>query len=338
LLALTRTRGLDTRRLSLDGGWELPYVGELGDLYNLRLSLRGDAYQTEGNPQNFSSEGGTDMAGRVVPRLTTDWSWPFVGDAGLGLTPLLEPVASFTWTINDPNPSGIPNEDSQDLEFDESNLFEPSRFSGLDRVEGGARISYGLRFAAVGDGGEVLSGLFGQSFRFSGDDDFGPNSGIDDDFSDYVGRIDLAPDPSFRVRYRFRLDQDDLTPTRNEVGAAVGPPRVRFGVSYLSLEDDPALDRSRKREEVTAGVRIGLLRSLSLRAQFRRNLQQDRDVWHKFGFVYRHPCLELVGGVERRYTQRADAEDDTTFSIRVILTNLGELSADSGLLGPFSSN
>lgn len=334
LLALTRTGGLDTRRLSLDGGWELPYVGELGDIYNLRLSLRGDAYQTEGNPQNFSSEGGTDMAGRVVPRLTTDWSWPFVGDPGLGLTPMLEPVASFTWTVNNPNPGDIPNEDSQDLEFDESNLFEPSRFSGLDRVEGGARISYGLRFAAVGEQGEVLSGLFGQSFRFSGDDDFGPNSGIDDDFSDYVGRIDVSPHPAFRARYRFRLDQDDLTPTRNEVGAVVGPSRVRFGVTYLSLEDDPALDRSRKREEVTAGVRIGLLRSLSLRAQFRRNLQQERDVWHKFGFVYVHPCLELVGGVERRYTQRADAEDDTTFSIRVILTNLGELSADSGLLGP----
>jgi LPS-assembly protein len=270
----------------------------------------------------------------MLPRMTVDWNWPWVGRDSFGLTPLIEPVASFTWTINDPNDGSIPNEDSQDLEFDESNLFEPSRFSGIDRVEGGARVSYGLRFAAVGGEGEVLSGLFGQSFRFSGDDDFGPNSGIDDDFSDYVGRIDVSPHPSFRALYRFRLDQDDLTPTRNEVGAVVGPRRVRFGVTYLSLEDDPALDSSRKREEVTAGVNVRLLRSLSLRAQFRRNLQQERDVWHKFGFIYRHPCLELVGGVERRYTQRADAEDDTTFSIRVILTNLGELSADSGMFGP----
>jgi LPS-assembly protein len=336
LLALTRTDGLDTRRVSTAAGWQVPWIGGLGDLYQLRLELRGDAYQTEGNPQNFGSSGGSNMTGRVLPRLTADWSWPWIGDT-FGLTPLIEPVASFTWTVDDPNESDIPNEDSQDLEFDDSNLFSPSRFAGLDRVEGGARVSYGMRFAALGDEGEVVSGLFGQSFRFSGDDDFGPNSGIDDDFSDYVGRIDFSPDPSFRVRYRFRLDQDDLSPTRNEVGAAVGPRRVRAGVTYLSLEDDPALDRGRKREEVTAGVVVGLLPQLSLRAQFRRNLQQERDVWHKFGFVYRHPCLELVGGVERRYTQRADAEDDTTFSIRVTFTNLGELSADSGLLGPFSS-
>ncbi len=333
LLALTRTDGLDTRRVSTTAGWELPYVGALGDQYQLRLDVRGDAYQTDGDPETFDDNGGSNVTGRVVPRVTADWSWPFIGDT-FGLTPLIEPVTSFTWTLDDPNTDEIPNEDSQDLEFDDSNLFSPSRFAGLDRIEGGARVSYGLRFAGLGESGEVVSGLFGQSFRFSGDsDDFGPNSGIDDEFSDYVGRIELTPDPFFRVRYRFRLDQDDLTPTRNEVGAAVGPRRVRFGVSYLSLEDDPAFERGRKREELTAGVVVRLLPSLALRAQFRRNLQQERDVWHKFGFVYHHPCLELVGGVERRFTDNADAEEDTTISLRVSFTNLGSLAADSGMLG-----
>ena len=334
LLALTRADGLDTRRVSATGGWELPWTSQLGDQYQLTLSMRGDAYHTDGNPQTFGSSGGSNSTGRVIPRLTLDWNWPWIGDT-FGLTPLLEPVASFTWTDDNPNKGDIPNEDSQDLEFDDSNLFAPSRFSGLDRVEGGARISYGLRFGGYGDAGELVSGLFGQSYRLSGEDEFGPESGIDDDFSDFVGRIDLTPDPSFRVRYRFALDQKDLTPTRNEVGAVVGPRRVRFAVTYLSLEDDPALERERKREEITAGVVLGLLPSLSVRAQTRRNLQQDRNVWHKFGLVYRHPCLELVAGVERRFTQRADAEDATTFSFRVSFTHLGELAADSKALGPF---
>jgi LPS-assembly protein len=200
-------------------------------------------------------------------------------------------------------------------------------------------VSYGLRFAGLGDSGEVVSGLFGQSYRFFGDtSDLDASSGIDDDFSDYVGRIDFAPDPAFRVRYRFRLDQDDLTPTRNELGAVVGPSRVRVGVTYLSLEDDPTVERGRKREEITAGVVLRVLPSLALRAQFRRNLQQERDIWHKYGFVYRHPCLELVGGVERRFTENADAEEDITFSVRVSFTNLGSLSAESGMLGPLSSS
>jgi LPS-assembly protein len=335
LLALTRLDGLDTRRLSATGGWELPWTSRLGDRYRLALNLRGDAYHTNGDPQDFGSAGGTDVTGRVLPRMTVDWSWPWIGDS-FGLTPLIEPVASFTWTVDDPNEDDIPNEDSQDLEFDESNLFAPSRFSGLDRVEGGARISYGLRFGGYGQSGELVSGLFGQSYRFTGEDDFGPDSGIDDDFSDYVGRIEVAPDPSFRVRYRFRLDQGDLTPTRSEIGALVGPRRLRFDVTYLSLEDDPELDRSRKREEITAGVIVGLSRSIALRAQTRYNLQQERNVWNKFGLIYRHPCLELVAGIEQRNTGRADARDATTFSLRVTLTNLGEFGVGSQALGPFS--
>jgi LPS-assembly protein len=336
LLALTRTGGLDTRRLSTTGGWELPWTGGLGDQYRLALSLRGDAYSTNGNPETFGSDGGSGTKGRVLPRLTADWSWPWIGDT-FGVTPMIEPVASFTWTLDDPNSHAIPNEDSQDLEFDDSSLFEPNRFAGLDRVEGGARVSYGLRFGAYGDSGELLSGLFGQSFRISGDNkEFDPDTGINQALSDYVGRIDVSPDPAFRVRYRFRLDQNSLTPTRNEIGAIFGPRRVRFDVTYLSLEDDPGLDVTRSREEITAGVVLGLLPSLSLRAQTRRNLEQDRTVWHKIGLVYRHPCLTLVAGVERSYTQQADAPDSTTFSIRVIFKNLGELSADTSGLGPFA--
>jgi LPS-assembly protein len=336
LLALTRTEGLDTRRLSTTGGWELPWASGLGDQYRLALSLRGDAYYTDGDPESFSAGGGTGTTGRVLPRLTADWSWPWIGDT-LGLTPLIEPVANFTWTLDDPNWDDIPNEDSQDLEFDDSNLFQPNRFAGLDRVEGGAKIAYGMRFGAYGDRGVLVSGLFGQSFRISGEhSEFDADTGIDQALSDYVGRVDVSPDPAFRVRYRFRLDQSSLNPTRNEVAAIVGPERLRFDVSYLSLEDDPALDDPDSREEVTAGVRVGVSSSISLRAQTRRNLEDDRTVWHKLALIYRHPCLTLVAGVARRNTQQADAEDSTTFSIRIVLQNLGELEADSGALGSFS--
>jgi LPS-assembly protein len=336
LLGLTRTGGLDTRRLSTTGGWELPWIGGLGDEYRLALSLRGDAYWTDGDPETFSSEGGSSTTGRVLPRLTADWSWPWIGDT-FGVTPVVEPTASFTWTLNDPNWDAIPDEDSQDFEFDDSNLFEPNRFPGIDEVEGGSRLSYGMRFGAYGNSGELLNGLFGQSYRISGEhQEFDPSSGVDQALSDYVGRIELVPDPSFRVRYRFRLDQQNLNPTRNEVGAILGPRRLRFDVTYLSLANDPSVDADQSREEVTAGVALGLTPSISLRARTRRNLDEDQTIWYKFGLVYRHPCLTLVAGLERDYTEQADAEPSTTFSIRVIFKNLGELSADTSGLGPFS--
>jgi LPS-assembly protein len=336
LLTLTRIKGLDTRRLSTTGGWQVPWASPLGDQYRLRLSLQTDGYWTEGDPETLSSEGGSGTAGRVLPRLTADWGWPWIGDT-LGVTPTIEPVASFTWTLNNPNNNQIPDEDSQDLQIDDSNLFEPNRYAGIDEVEGGARVTYGLRFGAYNDAGELLSGLFGQSYRISGEhDEFDPSTGIDQSLSDYWGRIDLSPADFFRVGYRFRIDQQTWTPTQNEVSTDFGPRRLRFNVDYISLANDPALEDTSSREEITAGVSAGLLPSLSVAASTRRNLDENENIWYKFGLVYRHPCVTVIAGLERQNTRQADAKSATTFSIRFILKNLGEVSSGNTSLGSFT--
>ncbi|MEM7026078.1 MAG: LPS assembly protein LptD, partial [Pseudomonadota bacterium] len=190
-LVLTRTDGLDTRRLSTKVSWEAPYQGPIGDQYRLNLSARGDFYSTDGNTQTFGNDGGNGTEGRFVPRATLDWNWPLLCE-GFGLSHLIEPVVSATWATKGNNPSGIPNEDSQDIEFDDTNLFKPSRFPGIDRVEGGGKISYGIRYGLFGDR-ETLSGMFGQLYKFDNDPDIDGEAGFGGSgFSDYVGRIDFS--------------------------------------------------------------------------------------------------------------------------------------------------
>jgi LPS-assembly protein len=333
LLALTRTEGLDTRRLSTTGGWTLPWATELGDQYRLSLSLRSDLYQTDGDTQTFENDG-SDATGRVIPRATLDWSWPWIGEAGDLFTPLLEPVASLTAAPTNLNSNKIPNEDSQDFEFDDTNLFKADRFPGLDKAEDGGKVSYGLRYSGYGNRGELFSGLFGQSYRFFGDQTFPENSGVGEHFSNYVGRIDLTPDPLLDVRYRFSLDQSSLALTSSELGAELGRRPVRFNVDYLSLESDPNAEAPTKRKEITAGLRLDLLSSISLNAEFRRNLEEERNIYEKFGLVYRHPCVKVTAGVVHKNTSDRDAGSGTTFWLRVTLQTLGEENTESGLLGP----
>lgn len=333
-LALTRTDGLDTRRLSTTGGWELPWLGGLGDQYRLRLSLRGDYYDLDGDPDTLG-EGDRRTESRVIPRATLDWSWPWVGDT-FGLTPIIEPISSLTLAPKGLNDDDIPNEDSLDLEFDDTNLFEESRFPGLDQVEEGSRVSYGLRFAGIGETGEVVNALFGQSWRFQEDDQFDADTGLDGRFSDYVGRIEATPADWFRARYRFRLDKDTLAPVRNEVRAALGPSRLRFDVNYLSLEDDPSVSEEefRQREEITTGLQLGFGGGVTVRAQTRRDLKADRTIANTFGLIYRHPCLLLIAGVERNFTENRDAGDGTTVSLRLTFQNLGEVGGETSV-SPF---
>jgi LPS-assembly protein len=329
-VALTRTEGLDTRRMSATGGWQLPWYSPIGDRYELQLSMRGDFYQTDGDPETFE-DNGSGTAARAIPRATLHWSWPFIGDV-FGLAQVIEPVAMATWATSDNNDEDIPNEDSQDFEFDDTSLLEPNRFPGLDRVQGGASLAYGLRFGTYTEHG-VISGLIGQAYTFDKDPEFDPSTGLDTKLSDYVGRIEYTPADWLDARYRFRLDRDDFSFVRNEVGVTIGPRRVRFGVDYLMLQDDPALQTLRQREELTAGLFVRISDSLAIRAQTRQNLEADTTIFHKFGLIYTHPCVQIAAGVERRNTNDRDAEDTTTVSFRVTLRNLGEIGADADLFG-----
>ncbi len=331
LRALTRTDGLDTRRVSATGSWRLPWIGPIGDLYTLNLGLRGDAYHTDGDPETRLDDG-TNTEARGFPIASLGWSWP-LARRGFGGQQVIEPVVVAAWTPTGLNPTDIPNEDSLDFEFDDTNLFEVDRFTGLDLVEEGARVSYGLRFGAYGPNGEQASGLIGQSYRFEEQDEFPEGSGLDDRLSDYVGRIELSPVPVLDLSYRFRARREDLRLMRNEVRAGLGPPTLRFGLNYLSLADEPVENEFRDREELTASVFVGVLPELSLSARTRRDLNTGDTIANSFGFVYRNVCLILVGGVERRFTRNRDVPPSTIFTIRLAFKNLGEVEADTDLFG-----
>jgi LPS-assembly protein len=333
LLGLTRTGGLDTRRFSTRGAWRLPLTGAIGDLYQVEASLRGDAYYTAGDTEDLSEEGGESTKARLLPQLTTDWAWPLVGD-GLGWTYQVEPLASLTLATPDANDDAIPNEDSRDFELDETNLFEPARFPGLDRVEGGGRVAYGLRFSGFGPGAMLVSGALGQSWRAYGSSPFPEGTGLDDRLSDYVGRIDVRPSALLDLGFRFRVAKDDLELRRSDIGLAAGPSWLRVNLDYINLSREPdSLDEQGfdSREELRLGARAQVTSTLALAAQTRQDLTRDATVANQLGLLYTHPCLTLLAGFERSFTTTGELDDETTVLVRLAFRNLGELQTGSFL-------
>lgn len=340
VLALTRTNGLDTRRLSTTAAWSLPQIGPIGDVYRLSFSLRGDIYQTEGNPQTFSSEGGRNETGRVLPRATLDWSWP-LGAFGGGWAHEVEPTISFNVAPSGGNSNDIPNEDSQEFEFDETNLFEQIRFPGLDRNEGGTKVAYGVRFSSFGPRATEVGGVFGQSYALDPEDEFPAESGLNEHLSDYVGALYFRPNALLDLSYRFRLGRDNLEFRRSDLLAVGGPAFFRVNVGYINLSnEEPDTFREEdqfgfgSREEVVLGARAQLTERLAVGAQTRRDLDTNRTVANQFGLIYTHPCLVVAAGYERRFTPDARLGDETAFLLRVSFQNLGEIkTGGGGLLG-----
>ncbi len=318
--------GASVRRFSISGGWSLPYLGRLGDIYTLSATLRGDLYwvdevtvnPTADTPRSFSG-----VTGRIFPQIALDWRYPWVRQTGT-VRQVIEPVAQLALSPYGGNPDKIPNEDSKGFEFDDTNLFSLTRFPGLDRVDGGPRLSYGLRVGVYGASGGRTTAFIGQSIRPTGDDDFSPSSGLAGRVSDFVGRIVVSPSKYLDLSYRFRLGQDDLSVRRSEIDLTAGPDWLRVKLGFLSLDEAPAEEDVGKRQEINVSGFAALGPNWSLTGRFRRDLTNGNTLRAGGGIAYEDECLFFGVEVSRRFiTPERDIGEGTSVRFTVRLRQLG---------------
>jgi LPS-assembly protein len=326
LLALTRTDGTDTRRVSAKVGWHRPYVGGLGDLYSLSASLQGDLYHVNDLSRNGEEESFNGLTGRLIPEVAVDWRYPFVREEG-SVYQLIEPIASAIVSPYGGNPSKIPNEDSLDFEFDDTNLFKASRFTGVDRVEGGPRFNYGVHWGVFGRGGGSTSVLVGQSYRVKSDDTFAAGSGVEDNFSDIVARLRVSPGDFLETLYRTRLDKDNFGARRNELSLSIGPPALRLSTDYIFF-DRQEDSEFQGREEVRLALDAKLTRYWRTHMSAIRDLTGGGDMRSAgIGATYEDECLAFTVDITRTFFEDRDLEPTDAVMLRATFKTLGEVQS-----------
>ena len=320
-LILERSDSTDSRRLSLGAGWHLPHIAPRGDIYELRASLRGDLYQADdvGDPFDPTLAPSDGIAGRLYPQLALDWRYPLLR-RDRALRQVIEPIASIVLSPYGGNPDDIPNEDSVSFEFDDTNVLRHNRFAGLDRVEGGPRLNYGVRFGLYDPHGGYATAMVGQSLRVRADTTFADKTGLEDRRSDFVGRLTWAPSALLDLSSRFRLDRDTFSIRRNEIKLAAGPKLLRAEVDYVSLARELTADELTSREEINFRGRLQVTRYWAVDANSRRDLSGEGDTLdYGFGLMYEDECFIFVARFERDFTADRDVQPSTSLNFKIRL-------------------
>lgn len=337
VLALTRTDGTDSRRLSAKTKWELPYISRLGEVYRVFASLQTDAYWVndvvESDAPNNTISG---VTGRVFPQVGMEWRLPLARKEGR-FTQTVEPIVNVILAPDGQNQDRIPNEDSLSFEFDDTNLFSENRFGGIDRVEGGPRITYGISSGVFGLNSGFSSFFIGQSLRLEQDDDLGIDTGLAENFSDVVGRVEISPTRYVNALYRFRLDKDSFAPRRNEVESTFGVPAFSLNVNYLSIDQqnlsdvlDPE-DEFRDREEITFGFTSQVTDRWRFGANTRRDLTSGGGSLRHAAFLrYEDDCFHFQADYTRTFFRDRDVRPSDTILFRVVFKTLGEVTTSTG--------
>jgi LPS-assembly protein len=333
LLALARDNdGLNTRRAVINGGWNRRFVSDTGLVTTASASTLLAGYHSD----NFAdpTTGNTndnEKALRFFPAAQVTSRYPIARTIGR-VHQYIEPIGQFTAAPVTDNTASIPNEDSQDVEFDETNLFALNRFTGYDRQEGGMRTTYGLRTGFYGFGGGSSSLFFGQSHRFRHDSSFAADSGLADPVSDWVGRVQITPAGWLDLNYGFRLKNEEFTPSRHDVTLSAGESILRATVNYLYSSQiiDNSSTVSVGREEVTYGLSSNFAKYYNLAATQRRDLlDNDRLLSTTLIAGYQDECFtaRLIG--QRDHTTVSGLESGLTVMMQLVFLNLGAIETPS---------
>lgn len=322
-VALQRTGGRDTRRLSFDGSWSDSWIGGFGDLTTVGLHLRGDAYSTsEATLTDPAASADDDLLGRVWPMVSLLWRLPMVREEGR-LMQTVEPVVQLIGSPGGGNARDIPNEDSQSFEFSEANLFSRNRFVGFDRIESGSRLNYGVRLGLHGEGGGRTDLLIGQSLRLNENSAAGVGTGLEDRLSDMVGRLTIAPSDLVNYSFRFRFDVDGPTMERHEHALEAGDDRYRLKLGFVALSPVGGAVAAGNTRELNARASAAITEDWRIIGGYRHDLSRGGGPLRaEAGIRYLDECFDFQIGAVRDFTSDRDVEESTSVFVRVLLRGL----------------
>ncbi len=332
-------QGPDTRRVSLAGNWERKFVSDTGLVATLTGLLRNDAYWADNvvNPDGTGSNFNNVLIDRPFAQANLLTGYP-MGRQGDGYQQMVEPLIAFTAAPTVKMNVRQPNEDSQDIEFDETNLFSPNRFTGTDLIEGGSRITYGLRHSINTDDGMRVEMFGGASYDFSKNDQFPGFSGLRDQGSDYVGRIDFIPANWISLNYGTRLDHSTFATQSQDALLSVGAPLFRPYLRYISAYETETTGLVDQDKEATVGFDSHFLKYWGLHADYTQSFSPDPGPRNaNLTLSYTDECFLFGVTAQHNQITRADVSSGTSIVFHFYLRNVGGLHTDSFAQPTFAS-
>ncbi|PZT91247.1 MAG: LPS-assembly protein LptD [Citromicrobium sp.] len=334
-LAIMRSEGQDTQRAFARAQWDMKRITGMGQVITLTGLLRGDVYHSDDNAltDTVIYRGNPGWETRGVALGAVDVEWPFVGEM-LGGTQVFTPRVQFVATPPIRN-LDIPNEDARAIDLEDSNLFALNRFPGYDRIEDGARVTYGFDWELRRPGWDIKTTV-GQSYRLDQDRDILPNgTGLSEKVSDIVGRTEVRYRNFVSLVHRYRLDKDSLDVRRNEIDATIGSSSTYAELGYVRLNRNiTTVEDLQDREELRAAARVAFANYWSVFGSGVFNLTDREEdptlssdgfqpIRTRLGVAYNDDCLEMGLTWRRDYVSSGDAQRGDTFQVYFSLKNLG---------------
>lgn len=269
--------------------------------------------------------GDTEDYLRSVPTGSVQLRWPWMKETS-NAQHVVEPIVQviYSHAFGD---SDVPNEDSQLVEFDDTNLFSLNRFPGTDRMETGFRANLGVSYTRQDPEGWSLGFTLGRVVRATKSDaQFYEGTGLAGKWSDYVAAVSVQFDWGLTLVNRSLFD-DNLDFVRNEFALAYDGERGSLRAAYVYLEEDdsnPFIGPQPETSEIALDARYRFLPNWELRGLWRYDAVAHSNLRAGAGISYGNECAEFDLSLQRRYTYTDNLPPSTSVAFGLKLSGFGD--------------
>jgi LPS-assembly protein len=333
-------------RVVTEVNWRRRLTDQIGITYTPFAQLRGDLYQINNyvDPYNTNAplESTSLARGLALGGITV--AYPWVANTTRG-SHVIEPIGQVIARQASIDQNTLPNEDAQSLVFDDTNLFEVTKFSGYDRIEVGTRANVGLQYTFQANNGGYARVLAGESYHIAGTnpyadpgDDvngnpvFTPYSGLQTDRSDYVLGAYVAPWSFLQFVSQSRFEKSSFALARLDAGGQVNVGPVTVNAVYAYLNTDPTNGIDTAQEDVYGSLSLRLSDRWTLAAAMRYDIDAEELASDMIQVRYADECFVLTATYTDNYYVNPDLVDGQTLMLRFELKHLGEFGYSTNAL------
>lgn len=340
--------GTTMQRVVADVNWRRKLIDPLGITYTPFANLRGDliSYDNAVDPlTNLEIDASTVARGVASAGILASYPWLARTSSA---SHIVEPIGQVIVRTAKVEQRRLPNEESRSIVFDDTNLFELNKVSGLDRVETGSRANVGLQYTFQANSGGYARILAGQSFHLSGENIFSgasgvepstdpstaasiidENNGLNEDQSDYVLGAYLSPSQVFQFIGQGRFDEDDLELVRADVAANVRYGPIDAQAIYTFAANDPltGLDTGNQ-QDILGSIGLQIAERWRLTGAIRYDIDESQMRQNSISLSYHDDCFVLTTTYAESLIENEDRDltEDRTVMLRFQLKHLGEFS------------
>jgi LPS-assembly protein len=335
---LLRGLGGDYTRVTAEASWQRKYIDPIGEVFTpfafARLngewldinttnsftfaSSFGSSTYFNASQSNFLGNRDASFFGEFTPGIGVEYRYPFLAKtsfASMIFEPIVQVVARPNQEIGS---NSLVNLDAQSLVFDDSTLFDWSKYSGYDRFETGTRLNYGAQFTTNFNNGGYANLIGGQSYQLAGTNSYatpdaanvGLSSGLDTRLSDYVSALTIAPNSIFSIIAKARFDVSSLAARRLDLIANYNFGALTGSIQFADYEAQPVIGYGVRREGLSLSSRYKLSDNYFAQGNITFDMSRQFYPASLIGFTNPGPFAIAAFGLGGGYQ-----DECTTFSV-----------------------